>query len=1190
MITQTPFADLEISLRHSSGDDYALEARFQLTASAAHDHLISGAPPQVRLDFDLLTERQLTPDAYGATLSQAFFADSRVVEALVKARAQAESRNIPLRLRLHLATDDGAIHALRWETLQVPNITDPLACSERILFSRHLDSTDMIPLQIGPRDALRVLLAVAGPPSTALARYNLAPVDVSAELTRIQSALGDLPTAIVASGQGVGVTLDALVAALRDGSSIMVLVAHGTLRSKRSYLWLDDGHGGVEGVEGDKLVKAISRLPRRPLLALLLSCQSASDGAGEALAGIGPQLAIAGVPAVVAMQGNLSMASAAQMLPTFFTELKRDGQVDRALAVARQVLRGSGDWWQPALFMRIADGRIWQDEVHTPTIPTILPPPSPDHIPNVSGFVGRATELAKYSTILAQTGIVILTGMPGIGKSWLASALARQVADPATTFWHKFCKQEGVDSLIWALAGFLAHRGRPMLWELYQRSEISGSKPPTNILLGLLVQLLEGSELLLCLDDLHWVDEDPQLVPLLDHLHPLLRNHQLRVVITSRRIPPVMNDTVEALDKLSIADAQLLLTERGIALNPDLEAQLYAHIGGNAQLLVFAADALRRISDPAQLINALIEVPDIERYLLEVIDKGLKQDEKNAMHSIAVLLEPGGTRPAIEALIDGGSVRRLLRTLSDRYLLMTQETAVGRVYYQHAIVQHFYYEELGSCKRVELHRRAAAYYETKEPNPLRAIHHYLRADVPIRAAELAVDHVSTAINNGQATLLSNLVDQIATTNLDPALAAALDTVQAELLALRGEYMLAYDRLEHAIAAGATLGDPASTQAHRQILLAKVFERTGQSQAAELACRDGLALLTNQTLPSLEVTRLYIQLAEVLMRRRDFDAADAACVAGLAALPRAPASPHERGELIKRQATIAGERGFYAAAITDLEQCLALSRQTADPILETTVRYNLGHYYQLSDQMVQALECYNESLRLAKQVGDLASQWDIINGLGTIHQERGEISDALRCYEQCRDLSEQYNLQENQADAINNIGMVFYEQGQLDMAFDQFKQAQLILEQVGIWDKVSQSLSQLGDIALRQGNALAAAEYGQQALDLAKSHVFKSCALRVLGKAHLVLGEVATAANDLSKAWQYQQESSDPYDEALIRAARAHLARVQGDYVNARAEALLVISFAHKNALGYLVEEMTDLLEQLDKLFPTASNA
>jgi hypothetical protein len=59
------------------------------------------------------------------------------------------------------------------------------------------------------------------------------------------------------------------------------------------------------------------------------------------------------------MQGNISMDTVAEFMPVFFAELQKDGQIDRALAVARGAVRHRPDFWMPVLFMRLKTGRIW---------------------------------------------------------------------------------------------------------------------------------------------------------------------------------------------------------------------------------------------------------------------------------------------------------------------------------------------------------------------------------------------------------------------------------------------------------------------------------------------------------------------------------------------------------------------------------------------------------------------------------------------------------------------------------------------------------------------------------------------------------------------------------------------------------------------------------------------------------------
>src|SRR5690606_31714207 len=97
----------------------------------------------------------------------------------------------------------------------------------------------------------------------------------------------------------------------------------------------------------------------RPRLVVLAACQSAASNTRAATTLLGPKLAIAGIPAVIAMQGFVSLETVQPLLHTFFEELQRDGQVDRALAIARSCVRERHDFWMPVLFMRLKSGKLW---------------------------------------------------------------------------------------------------------------------------------------------------------------------------------------------------------------------------------------------------------------------------------------------------------------------------------------------------------------------------------------------------------------------------------------------------------------------------------------------------------------------------------------------------------------------------------------------------------------------------------------------------------------------------------------------------------------------------------------------------------------------------------------------------------------------------------------------------------------
>jgi hypothetical protein len=61
------------------------------------------------------------------------------------------------------------------------------------------------------------------------------------------------------------------------------------------------------------------------------------------------------------MQGEVFMQTSAAFMKRFFSELLVDGQIDRAMSVARGEVRNRADYWMPVLFMRLRNGRIWYE-------------------------------------------------------------------------------------------------------------------------------------------------------------------------------------------------------------------------------------------------------------------------------------------------------------------------------------------------------------------------------------------------------------------------------------------------------------------------------------------------------------------------------------------------------------------------------------------------------------------------------------------------------------------------------------------------------------------------------------------------------------------------------------------------------------------------------------------------------------
>jgi len=360
--SSSTYGEIEIGLHRMQPEAYEVELRVTDPDSDAE---IAPARAQARIPLDEMGALAYSPREYGQRLADQLFEDQALREFYGRSKTAFDSRGLVIRVRLLIGPSAPELHSLRWELLLDPEAKQQFSTSERILFSRFILNRDWRVIKLRPKADLNAVIAASAPND--LAKYGLADVDKASEIARARGALAGIRSTAV--GEDLPLTLPGLIAAIRPGIDILYLVCHGALpKGEAPCLFLQDEQGKTARVLANDLAQQISELQQAPRLIVIASCESAGreddfsiDGTTAAQSALAPRLAEAGVPAVIAMQGKITMESVKQALPVFFRELLKDGQIDRAMAVARGTIRDRLDSWMPALFLRLKSGRIWYE-------------------------------------------------------------------------------------------------------------------------------------------------------------------------------------------------------------------------------------------------------------------------------------------------------------------------------------------------------------------------------------------------------------------------------------------------------------------------------------------------------------------------------------------------------------------------------------------------------------------------------------------------------------------------------------------------------------------------------------------------------------------------------------------------------------------------------------------------------------
>ncbi|MER7173303.1 CHAT domain-containing WD40 repeat protein [Streptomyces mesophilus] len=349
----------QVTLRAPDGAEASADG-VRLPVGAEELRILTARVPDAILASSAVVRRSASPEErpvqeLGRILFDMLFAgEGRALFAAARHRAAEADRS----LRLVLRVRSPELARLPWEFL-FDSGENAYVCTTMPLVRRPQLASPQRPLAVAA--PLRILCMAARPD-------DLEPLAVQAERDRLGGALAGLREAgLIELGWVEDETWRALRTALtrRGPWHVLHFIGHGGFdpAAQEGTLALAGEEGGTYQLGAENLAMMLHD-QRSLRLVVLNACETGRSAAADPFSSMGGALLRAGVPAALAMQYAISDRAAVEFGRTFYEGLAHRLPVDAAVTQARQAIRlalpGTLEWGTPVLFMRAAEGVLFE--------------------------------------------------------------------------------------------------------------------------------------------------------------------------------------------------------------------------------------------------------------------------------------------------------------------------------------------------------------------------------------------------------------------------------------------------------------------------------------------------------------------------------------------------------------------------------------------------------------------------------------------------------------------------------------------------------------------------------------------------------------------------------------------------------------------------------------------------------------
>jgi tetratricopeptide (TPR) repeat protein/DNA-binding MarR family transcriptional regulator len=401
--------------------------------------------------------------------------------------------------------------------------------------------------------------------------------------------------------------------------------------------------------------------------------------------------------------------------------------------------------------------------------------PAYTKIPVVRTFFGRTEELERFPKLIKDFPVLIIQGMPGIGKTTMAAKIISLFDPTYKIFWYRLQEWDNSASILQGLAEFFNSFGHD---NLIKELESTRYEPDMYRILRILVHEFNNIKALLVIDDFHRATESVQqlMTGFIENLNSKSLVHLM--FITRMHIPIFdQRDTalkknvhIVKLDGLDEPSSREMIGGRKVS-ETDFN-RIYKLTRGHPL-------ALELIKSTGKMTD----YSDMMKFINEQVFLKLSKAEKEILRAISVHRHPV---PIDSFLIEDETDFETADNLINKNLLIEIEL---NTYDVHDLIREFFYTRLLPKNRKRLHRIAAEYYANTiqtDLNILETVYHYINAGDQDSAAELMITKAPNLISRGYLDEAMNILTKF-DTSLNPEFLARLYTIKGDILSTWGEW-------------------------------------------------------------------------------------------------------------------------------------------------------------------------------------------------------------------------------------------------------------------------------------------------------------------------------------------------------------------------------------------------------------------